>query len=122
MKKEQVTTDNPIADDRTLRDLLSSLPQAEMSPWFTRRVLNRLPDRRRRIAGVIEYGVYIVALLWLLFTGVSYLAGNISNGITVGDMLNYIAWLSVVGGLIYAIMEPRISASAVRRRSGRGGR
>lgn len=66
--------DNNI-DEARLRNLIGSLPQAEVSPWFTRRVLNRLPDRRKKIAGRIEYVVYLVALLWSLFIGITCMRG-----------------------------------------------
>lgn len=115
MKREKMISDS---DDKRLRSFFQSLPDAEISPWFTRRVLNRLPERRRRIAGIIEYCVYIVALLWLIVLGIMSIRRDITQGITVGDYITYLTWLCVVGALIYAIIEPRIN-SIVRFQSHR---
>lgn len=110
-----MTTDNhnksvdPLSEEG-LKQLFGRLPEAEINPWFTRRVLNRLPERRRRMAGRIEYAVYIIALLWMIGSGVWYLYASTPTGLTVGVLLNYIAWLGIVGSLVYALIEPRIYA------------
>lgn len=44
------------AEDRLLRELFQKdLPKARQSPWFTRKVMNRLPERKHSAISVIEW-------------------------------------------------------------------
>lgn len=53
--------------DELLREAFKSqLPQAPKSPWFTRKVMNRLPQRHRRHIYIIEWIGYIVAVAILI--------------------------------------------------------
>lgn len=59
--------------DERLREIFHrELPDAPQSPWFTRKVMNRLPERKRPAISVIEWiggGVAAAILLsyWLGF-------------------------------------------------------
>lgn len=107
-----------LSDDR-LRKLMHTLPDATPSPWFTRMVLNRLPERRRRVAMYTEYTLYIVGLVWMVIWGVLLMKGLMVHGFVVSDILVYGAWLVVSGGLVYALVEPSLYASAARQEARR---
>ena len=59
--------------DEQLREIFHrELPDAPQSPWFTRKVMNRLPERKRPTISVIEWigggvAVAILLLYWLGF-------------------------------------------------------
>ncbi len=105
--------------DEEFRKLMHSLPEAKPSPWFTRMVLNRLPEKRRRIAMRIEYTLYAIGLVWMAIWGILLVKGLTSHGFVVSDMLVYAAWLGVSGGLIYALVEPSLYAASARQEARR---
>lgn len=86
--------------DEQLRKLLhEQAPDVKPNPWFTHRVLHRLPARRA--AGWVGHAMYVVAIvilagMWL------WMAGDISVArvITVGDLLQYVAVLAVTLALL----------------------
>lgn len=54
-----------ISDDLLREAFHRQLPQAPKSPWFTRKVMNRLPERQRRAVSIIEWLGYLVAVVIL---------------------------------------------------------
>ena len=118
-KHEGVSQRDYALSDDSLRQLMRKLPEATPSPWFTRMVLNRLPEKRRRVAMYIEYALYTVGLVWMVIWGVLLMKGLMVRGFVVGDLLVYGAWLGVSGGLIYALVEPSLYAAAARQEARR---
>ena len=54
-------------DDRRLRQLFhEKLPQAPADPWAVRKVINRLPERRRPLYAPVEYACYAIAMLAII--------------------------------------------------------
>lgn len=53
------------ADERISALLKERLPQAPRSPWFVRKVMNRLPDKARPLLSLPEAACYATALLGL---------------------------------------------------------
>ena len=99
MKTDQ---NNDKLTDNALRALLKErLPRPAADPWFTRRVLNRLPERRRRLAAGIEIWVCAIAALVVLVLAVRYEAGLMSAPlVTVGDLLKSLLYAGLFGALV----------------------
>ena len=76
-----------ISDDKFRSLIKDSFHQAPPSPWFTKKVLNRLPEKRRSAAAWIEYAIYLVAtIVAAAYTFHAYNTMISSSVITVGDM------------------------------------
>ena len=60
MKRNNTTND---IDRRIAAQLRNSLPQAPENEWFTRRVMNRLPEKRHnRLAVLVQWICYLLSL------------------------------------------------------------
>lgn len=94
--------------DRQLRELFQKeLKPHQPSPWFTRRLMNRLPYRRKPILPVIEISIYCVALVATLLFGVIYgIATWRSGAIRIGDIVVIATAASMVIGLACMIISP----------------
>lgn len=87
--------------DKEFGDFLKrSLPQAPPEPWFTRKVMARLPDRKRFWAGWIETvacGVgLVVTLVLAVFYGIDLVKAPV---VTVGDLMS-IGMMTVLTGAL----------------------
>ena len=83
MKKEQTDM-----TDKDISELLKrNLPKAPPEPWFTRKVMARLPERKRFWAGWIETVACAVGLVVTLVFGVIYGVGLMQEPVlTVSDI------------------------------------
>ncbi|MCM1484439.1 MAG: hypothetical protein NC043_08880 [Muribaculaceae bacterium] len=107
---------NEISPAELSRILKESLPQAPPSPWFTRKVLNRLPQRRAAMAARIEYAVYIIGLIVTAIYGATYVHDTLASGeIAVADALTYMVFLGLFGSLLYLIISPYYHAASRQR-------
>ena len=99
-----------IQDDERLRWLLkNNLPEAPVSPWFTRKVLNRLPDRKRKIAGRIEIALSLVALILTLSFGIRFAIVTVdSAAITISNLLIYTGYILMAGALALNAFTPLV--------------
>lgn len=81
---------NPI-DDNKLRDRVKrDLPEAPHNPWFAKKVMNRLPERKNNIASIIEYAGFIIAAIILGFYWYMLVSNTAqSNAIMVKDIVHY---------------------------------
>lgn len=87
-------------DIRLRATFKKELPPAPVSPWFTRKVLNRLPERQRNLAGKIEIWTCVVGLIATLWLGGRFVATTIqSQTISIGDILMYGIYLAIFAGL-----------------------
>lgn len=99
--------------DRKLRSLFhSSHLEAPPSPWFTRKVLNRLPDRKRRVASIIEYALYIIGIITTVCYTVSFIRQTLQNHmITIGDVTVYCVLVALFLSLCFMLITPFTSRS-----------
>lgn len=107
---------SPELSDVTLRSLMrATLHGAPPDPLFTRKVLNRLPERRRAWCVRLEYGVYLAALVFLTIVSVRFVASVIDAGsINIFDVMN-MTILGVLGaGVVYSLVAPFVTALARR--------
>ncbi|WP_289159745.1 hypothetical protein [uncultured Muribaculum sp.] len=85
--------------DEQLKELFKeSLPQAPGNPWFVKKVMNRLPEKRSTgIYSWIEYAAYIAAIL-LLGAFAAYHGYAISRAaeVTMGDVMYLLSIGSVM--------------------------
>ncbi len=95
-------------EDELLRNLIKKdLPYAPPSPWFTKKVLNKLPERRRRIASYCEYAVYLLALGAVTAYGIKLFKAVMSAPvITVSDITVGITVAGIFTALIWSIISP----------------
>ena len=79
---------NNTLDDRQLSQLMKKeLPAAPANPWFTRKVMNRLPAKGPHIYSWIEYTAYAIALVALIvFWCIFYNDIKESGKLTIDDM------------------------------------
>ena len=74
--------------DKILATKFKELPKAPPSPWFTRKVMNRLPERKQRIASTIELSVYFIGIIVDLLFLVKYSATAMDASITTHHPLD----------------------------------
>lgn len=92
--------------DRRISEMLDKqLSKAPVTPWFTRKVMNRLPPRRRPLFSAIEICSYVVTIMIILLA----LSRRIRvlftapDTFTVGDMLIVIT-LSLFMIVVWALL------------------
>ncbi len=108
-------TDRKISDDTQLRKLMSTLPAAPADPWFTRKVLNRLPQRKRHIAARIEIWTCAAGAVLTAILGVRFALSTVKlPTITVGDIFTYAVYLTLFGALVTNVAMPLIRMRAQR--------
>lgn len=89
-------------EDIELKRLLQEqLPKASENPWFTRKVINRLPEHRKSYAW-IEYLAYFVGGIICGLCWKSFVSGFNFNVITVGEVLKYVVLTCASLGLVLA--------------------
>ena len=91
--------------DKEFGDFLKrSLPLAPPEPWFTRKVMSRLPERKRFWAGWIETVVCGVGLVVTLVLAVVYGIGLVSAPVvTVGDVASTGVMAALTGALAWNV-------------------
>jgi len=69
MNKDRYISENHMEADRKLKEILdTSLPEAPENGWFTRRVMNRLPEKKRNAPmSIAEKCCYLMG--WAGFVG-----------------------------------------------------
>ena len=77
--------------DKKLREAFDAkLPQASHNAWFTRKVLNRLPDKRKNRASIIEYAGFALAAIALIAFWIASISTVLNNTfITVNDLATF---------------------------------
>lgn len=97
-------TDNDIK-----RLLQEGLPQAPRSEWFTRKVMNRLPERRRPSYSWIEYISYAIALIIYIGAWVPLLeAFSASAPLTMNDLVSAVVLAGIGLGMAVGFLVPQI--------------
>ncbi len=109
-------------DIRLRTTFKKELPPAPVSPWFTRKVLNRLPERQRNLAGKIEICTCVAGLIATLWLGGRFVAATLqSQVISIGDILMYGIYLAIFAGLaanIGSVIWQRSIRNLTQRRNG----
>ena len=84
--------------DRQLSDLIKqTAAPAPKNPWFTDKVLNRLPPRRRK-GNVIEKWIFLVTLVGVI-AGLAVEATHIAHAQVI-----YIRDLMTMGAFVFAFL------------------
>lgn len=96
--------------DKNLGDLLKSgLPVAPYNPWFTRTVLNRLPERKKRVAASVELWVCVIAAVITLIFAVRFsVEAYKSDSITVMNLIIFCAYCALFSALVTNVALPLI--------------
>jgi len=97
--------DNKSIDNHLRKAFAKQLPQAPNNPWFTRKVLNRLPDKRKNWAAIIEYAGFALAAIVLCIFWHSTISSALHNtAITVGNIFNIAILTAMTIGLSIGFM------------------
>ncbi len=98
-------TDNT---DQELRELLrKSNFNAPPSPWFTRKVMNRLPRKSKRNMAWVEYAVYIISAILIGVFGIRYATDTLHSGvIRIADITAIATYLCAFCAVIMLIVTP----------------
>lgn len=110
MKRSDNKSKNASADS-SLRSLLkSNALQAPPSPWFTRKVMNRLPEKRVHTLARIEYTLYMMAAIFTIIYSVIYVKGVWASGvITVGNISVMAICIGLLCSIAFLMIEPWFS-------------
>ena len=108
MKRNDILND----DDARLRAAFKSgLPEAPVTAWFTRKVMNRLPPQRRRVLSHVEWATYGIAVVILFCYWVEWGARILDKGtVTVADFGEMMMLMAFSLVPVLAIMIPKIAA------------
>lgn len=95
-------------DDKYIRSMLKeNLPAHLPSPWFTKKVMNRLPERRVRIFARIEFAVYILALIATVVFGIVTTLNVVDSGVVkVENIIVYLGIVAMASGLCWMLLMP----------------
>ncbi len=96
--------------DKQIKEFLKrELPQAPVNSWFTRKVMNRLPEKRTNWAARIENIGFLVAAITLGIFWYMLITTTNSNVITVGDIFNYVVMIAMTialsAGYMFSILR-----------------
>lgn len=96
--------------DEKLRALMQSDPiKAPHNPWFTRKVMNRLPPKRVRMLARLEYTVYALAALATVTATTLYWIDAVKSGaITLGNLAVTAIGACVFCSILYLSLSPLI--------------
>lgn len=100
---------NDYINDENLRALLKehARQSAPPSPWFTKKVMNRLPPRRVRTVAVIEYAVYAVAaVLTAIFATIYGIDCYRSGVVTIGNLTLLAIYFGIFASIIWLGVSP----------------
>lgn len=94
-------------DQEMRRRFKDELPVAGGDEWFTRKVMNRLPDKRPSSVSWIERLGFLIAgivlaVLWMLFGREVVSSGTI----TIADILIYGSFLALGASLAIGMLRP----------------
>ena len=105
-----MSNDKRMNDEKWRYMFKHGAPSAPPSPWFTKNVLHRLPERKRRIAMMIEYALYVAGVIATSINIYKCVGHALASGaITVGDIMTFGALMALLLSLIYMIVAPLAS-------------
>lgn len=94
--------------DSRLRELFkASRFDAPPSPWFTKKVINRLPRKRARNLAWAEYALYAVAGIITAALGISYTVDIFREGIVrIGDIAVIATYMCAFCAIVFLCLSP----------------
>lgn len=93
-------------DDKQFSELLKrQLPQAPHSPWFTRKVINRLPDRS---TSGIERAAYLLGALAVVAYMAVMCVDIASSGFTVSMLCGAVASTVILVSMACSIVRAKL--------------
>ena len=85
------------------------LPAAPANPWFTRKVMNRLPAKGPHIYSWIEYTAYAIALVALIvFWCIFYNDIKESGKLTIDDIKTCVVMAALSITLFIGFIAPKV--------------
>lgn len=100
MNKEDINIKNILQEQKM---------EAAENPWFTKKVLNRLPEKQRSYVW-IEYVAYFIGGIICGLCWKNYITNFTFNAITVGELLKYI----VLSGVTLALVTTFLYRTVVK--------
>lgn len=102
--------------DEQLRTLLhKELPGHMPAPWFTRKVMNRLPERCPGWLAPVEMGIYVAGLIATIVFAAIHATGIYRTEIvTLADLLVGLSVVAIFTGLVYMIVSPFVKEKVMR--------
>lgn len=94
-------------EDKKIAELFgASLPDAPGTPWFTRTVLNRLPEKQKQRAGRIEMAVCVIGIIVTVVLATRFVMQTLASPtIYVSDIIVYAIYVGIFGGLVWNIAD-----------------
>lgn len=101
--------DNKSIDNHLRKAFAKQLPQAPNNPWFTRKVLNRLPNKRKNWAAIIEYAGFALAAISLIAFWAATISAVLNcTFITVNDLATFAILTVLTIALLIGFMHSLI--------------
>lgn len=101
MKDNTNSSDSRLDVDRRISEMLDQrLSKAPVTPWFTRKVMNRLPPKRRPLFSVMEICAYIIAAV----TVIAVITRRVSHVIAQPETTTYGDLLFIIGMTMFATL------------------
>lgn len=98
-------------DEQKLRQAFHELPGAPENPWFHRKVMNRLPEKRISQYTPVEYLAYLLAVIGIGFGWWYYGSSVIESGVLTGHDL-----LALITLAVFSVLTPANFVSPLVRR------
>lgn len=95
-------------DMEFMQMLKDNTPETAENPWFTRKVMNRLPQKRSHASFWVSVIGYSFCALLGIFGWCSYFTHLDTNVITKGDALTFLAMVSFSAYLIFLAIRSAI--------------
>lgn len=93
-------------DDKEFKNLLNSkLPEPRKNQWFTRKVVNKLPENSQSRFIWVEIVSYCLCGLLCGWFWVKFATNININVITLGEIVKYIVLLSVTGVVLWQALR-----------------
>lgn len=94
-----------------LRQVFQNLPEAPENHWFTRKVMNRLPDKEIRQYTLVEYLAYLVAIIGI---GIGW--WHYGNDVLISGVLTGHDILAFITLTVFSIFVPANFVAPIARR------
>ncbi len=97
-------------DDNGLKELFQrELPKAPENPWFTRKVMNRLPEKEPKVFSWIEYLSYAIAIVGLVIYWAIFCRDlKEAATITMQDVVSYVALTTAGFFIAISFVAPNV--------------
>ncbi len=98
-------------EDIQFAELLKAYtPEQNQNPWFTRKVMNRLPYKPSGMPRWIKAIGYAICIMLIVISWVTYVSQANFNVITKGDIYIFICMVGTTAYLAFAALHEFIKA------------